>query len=464
MLVGGSLENKKQSIVLVTEPHTVNNSVTGMPRGTKVVAARLKGTDCRPRAAIVASLDVKLTAMESWCRRDCAVALAKIRGKHTVIVSLYLDINLDVQPGWLDDLMTMIEEKNFPVIIGVDSNAHSALYGPDTNRRGVAFEDFILQYGLNVENIGGKPTYETRRGNKLVQTHIDVTLTRGLTTEIRNWRICSEYNASDHNTILFEILTSKPEPELIRPWSKADWGIFSDYLDKASYGVPQIMSMKKLDKLVDKTYRILQEALDRACPKIKVEVSVKGSHWATEKHDKGKAKVSDLYRKAKKHNSKEAWEAYKHADREFKRICHNDKNKAWRKYKESLQSEQEMAMLAKAAQREEKQDINVLKKEDGSSTDPGKETINLLAKTHFPAATNVKHVTYNNRRNLAVAEISEKYKDWIDPVKIKDSLAGFEKKKSPGPDGIKPLVFDKLTDTFIAVSYTHLTLPTTPYV
>ena len=55
------------------------------------------------------------------------------------------------------------------------------------------------------------------------------------------------------------------------------------------------------------------------------------------------------------------------------------------------------------------------------------------------------------RRNLAVAEISEKYKDWIDPVKIKDSLAGFEKKKSPGPDGIKPLVFDKLTDTFIEV-------------
>ena len=48
-----------------------------------------------------------------------------------------------------------------------------------------------------------------------------------------------------------------------------------------------------------------------------------------------------------------------------------------------------MASLAKSAQQAEKRDINVLQKEDGSNTDPGQETIDLLTKTHFPAAVNL---------------------------------------------------------------------------
>ena len=44
-----------------------------------------------------------------------------------------------------------------------------------------------------------------------------------------------------------------------------------------------------------------------------------------------------------------------------------------------------------------------------------------------------------------MGEIGLKYKDWIDVHKIKEALAGFEKKKSPGPDGVKPLVFEHCT-------------------
>ena len=101
----------------------------------------------------MASLDVNLTSMDSWCSRDCAVALARIGGTQTVLISLYLDITMEVQPAWLDDLMDMIDRKRYPVIMGIDSNAHSTLYGPDNNARGHAFEDFVLQYGLTVENV-----------------------------------------------------------------------------------------------------------------------------------------------------------------------------------------------------------------------------------------------------------------------------------------------------------------------
>ena len=77
-------------------------------------------------------------------------------------------------------------------------------------------------------------------------------------------------------------------------------------------------------------------------------------------------------------------------------------------------------------------DINVLTKPDCSSTDPGAETIQLMTETHFPAATDIRHVTYNSRRNIAVAEVSRKYMDWIDSNKIKTALAGSRKRKSQG--------------------------------
>ena len=267
-----------------------------------------------------------------------------------------------------------------------------------------------------MENFGLAPTFETRRGSSVIRTHIDVTLSRNLQTAVRNWRVCTDYNASDHNTIHFEVEANKPEPDLIRPWKKADWQVFKTHLGGADYAIPHSMSMKKLDKLVDKTYKILGDALDRACPMSKIAHQIGKSHWATEKHDKGKAEVNTLYKRAKASGLQIHWDEYKIADKKFKRMCKNDKNKAWRKYKECIQTEKEMASLAKMAQQEEKRDINVLTRPDGTSTDPGEETIKLLTETHFPAATGVKHVTYNNRRNMTTA-----------------------------------------------VSYTHLTLPTTPY-
>ena len=179
-LAGQLLEENKQNIMLLTEPYTCANKVVGMPRGTSSVYASLKGPGPPPRAAIIASLGTKLTAMDNWCNRDCAVGLVKIRGKQTIIASIYLDINKEVQPPWLDGLMDMASTKGFPMILGIDSNAHSTMFGPDGNTRGNQFEDFILQYGLRVENTGSIPTFETQRGNKLIQTYIDVTLTRGL--------------------------------------------------------------------------------------------------------------------------------------------------------------------------------------------------------------------------------------------------------------------------------------------
>ena len=52
MLVGKGLEGQGQSIVLMTEPYTYDNKITGMPKGTKTVQAKLKDKTKPPRAGI----------------------------------------------------------------------------------------------------------------------------------------------------------------------------------------------------------------------------------------------------------------------------------------------------------------------------------------------------------------------------------------------------------------------------
>ena len=144
VMLGQGLEGQQNTVVLVTEPYTSYNKISGMPGKARVIFHRGPDQEGPPRAGIVATPDVKITAMDSWCRRDCAVALTKIGGVQTVLVSLYLDIKKEVQPNWLDNLMQMIDSKNLPLIMGIDSNAHSSLFGPDTNARGTALEDLSL--------------------------------------------------------------------------------------------------------------------------------------------------------------------------------------------------------------------------------------------------------------------------------------------------------------------------------
>ena len=449
ILAGQALESSSNKITLITEPHTINNKLYAFPRGTTSIFS----TDCSiklpPRAAIVATKDTGLTSLGKWCHRDCAVGIAKIRGRETVIASVYMDINKDIQPQWLHDLIQMTHTKGYALLIGMDSNAHSALFGPDNNTRGDQLEDMILQHGLTVENIGDIPTFEARRGNQIARTFIDVTLSRNL-SGLSDWRVDRTFNASDHNNIHFSIRSDNVQKRVIRPWSKADWPKFTDHLTRASYEIPAVMTMKKLDRLVERIYKDIDLALDKACPKISFIEKTKNSHWATDEHAKCKKEVSDLYSTAKRSNLEQDWDAYKKANKAFKRLCNRDKNRAWRHYKESLQTTKEVSALVKLAQRNDRSDINTLTKEDGSSTAPGKETVDLLTSTHFPAASNLKHVTYNNRRNLPTADINNKYQDWISIPLVQRALLGFEKKKSPGPDELKPLIFDYLPPQFIA--------------
>ena len=90
--------------------------------------------------------------------------------------------------------------------------------------------------------------------------------------------------------------------------------------------------------------------------------------------------------------------------------------------------------------------INTFKKPDGEMTDPGKET---LISAHFPSAVNKIRQHYSSENKYGKQEIEDSNADWINFTLTIEALTSFKKKKSPGPDGLKAIIFEHLPDNFI---------------
>ena len=113
-----------------------------------------------------------------------------------------------------------------PLLIGMDSNSHSVLFGNESNKRGEVLEEFILEHGLLVENRGTEPMFATQRLGRHIATCIDVTLSRGLGDKVRDWRVVPDFNGSDHHSIRFQVeLGVSGSEELVRNWKKSGLGI-----------------------------------------------------------------------------------------------------------------------------------------------------------------------------------------------------------------------------------------------
>ena len=177
----------------------------------------------------------------------------------------------------------------------MDSNAHSCLYGTDTNSRGEELELFLINYGLILENIGTKPTFRATRGDEVFETTIDVTITGHMTERIKNWRVLDDYNGSDHRTIRYQLNDVVTRKEKVRQWDGAKWDIFQQETNKCRLYHPVKVNEKKLDKMVECLYKVINIGLDKAAPEKLVKITNKDFYWYTEEHANIKKAVNRLY-------------------------------------------------------------------------------------------------------------------------------------------------------------------------
>ena len=142
--------------------------------------------------------------------------------------------------------------------------------------------------------------------------------------------------------------------------------------------------------------------------------------------------------------------AFVKAKRSYRRSCLKGKRDSWRKFVEKTPDEKSMSMLFKLAQRRDKRAINTLHKPDGSLTDPGVETIQVLTDTHFPHATiGMSPFQHDSSHKISTNTIQDKYKDWVTGELVIKAFKRFKPNKAAGPDGLKPIVFKHLPQNAI---------------
>ena len=205
--------------------------------------------------------------------------------------------------------------------------------------------------------------------------------------------------------------------------------------------IPVNITDKKLDKMLGIFYRKIKKALNKACPMTGRHTRDANNEWFNEQIEELREKTRSEYGKLRRGSNREA---FKRAQKKYKTACCRAKRKHWRKFLANTPDEKGMSKLSKIAQAKEQIKLNTFTKEDGTVTLPGNDTAAYILGHHFPTGNPIQRIIYTHRK-ICSRVVCDSYDDWIDIDKIKKSLGHFQDKKSPGPDSLKPIIFQHLS-------------------
>ena len=111
--INSALIKLEDFVCLVSEPYVSKGKISSKPPESLVVSE-----GASPRAAIFASRKLNVIKLGNLSNRDCAVGLIKSKKEKFIIASVYMDINKEMVPEWLEKLVTYASKKKIPIIIG----------------------------------------------------------------------------------------------------------------------------------------------------------------------------------------------------------------------------------------------------------------------------------------------------------------------------------------------------------
>ena len=404
------------------------------------------------RAAIYISKNISAWYIEHLSSKDLVVAQIKVDQQDVLVVSAYMDIkNRTLETPEIIGVLEFAKVRGLGLIIGMDSNCHSTLFGPKQNQRGYLFDELIANNNLTIENIGNSPTYESR-GKK---TCIDVTLTRGLRRTIKDWRVDRTYNWSDHNYINFSLQTEKITIPKIWQWHKADWVTFKCEMKKLENKLPTVLNQDCCEIMLNKLYQCLNRSMKKAIPKTKPKLVDKNNLWWNDKLKHLRKAVGKSYEAYQKEPSEEKGNIFRARQKTYKKECEKARLHSWRDLQTNINNISDMNKFRKIVQGSEQVTLGTLTKESGEQTKPGKDTIEYLSQIHFNKATPLK-ATPNKPDRIHKSMVDNYNDNIITEEKVVAAFKAFKVKKSPGTDGIHPLILQQLpeeTITYITKLY-----------
>ncbi|XP_037296687.1 uncharacterized protein LOC115455319 [Manduca sexta] len=356
---------------------------------------------------------------DGWTATPCPaltttnITVVKIQtgARDLILISFYFEPDKPIGP-YLEQLGKAVETLGRNgILIGGDTNAKSIWWGSaETDSRGEEMAGMLGEWGLQVLNDGGSPTFETVRGGKLLTSHIDITAcSEDIVDKINDWRVDDTMASSDHNAITLKIRKSKDnnvkrKHKTTRKYNtrKANWTYFNE----------------KLKELINLPWWSDELA------KMKREVNTKRRRIRCAAPIR-RAKVVDEYLKSKEEYENEAKKAQIDSWKEFCRK--QNRETIW---------EGVYRIIGKACPM--KEDLPLIHQ---GQTLTEIESAKLLAETFYPEDNPETDNAEHQRIRSAATKVNDRvYDEPHDPPFTIEELHlaanSFNPKKAPGSDGL----------------------------
>lgn len=344
-------------------------------------------------------------------------------------------------------LVNHCKNKKIELIIGIDSNAHHTSWeSPYCDSRGDELVNYCILNGLALVNRGETPTFKSRGGINESGTHIDVTLaTQMIYDLINDWRVETEYNGSDHNSISFSIDAPNLDPLMTRNKRKTNWKLYAQKLERLSTldDLSFQMNASELNTASYKFIDILLSAFEESSILVPTHPTRKDD-WYTEDLKNMRRTLNKLHNISKKGKPASIL-AYKEYKKKFEKHRTKAKKLGFKRFTENLDKVKDIARLQKCLENGPKIQMSTLEKADGTFTRNIDESLKTLLSTHFKDCEPVKQTDYDYIPSNRTRTDKEKMDilETVSTEKIIWVLDSFSPYKAPGEDDIFPALLQK---------------------
>ena len=434
------IEDLSLDVICLQEPYSSKSGIPHMPITARVV----REGDAPMAATIIVNKQIKVARVSQYCNSHINCTEIVTPSGAWILVNMY------VQYGEVLDLSIMRAiaraYTNVPMIIMADANAKSPWwYSNNRDERGEQFEDFIAEFGLNIENKPHNPyTFESRAGT---YSNIDITLTNNIAHDtIMNWRVGQGLTTSDHNVILFDVSSvgvrrDGSRPGLVHDIKRANW----NKLKLSLMSPTQIEVGDDVDQKAKEVTIAIRAAMNQSIPKSKAKTKSNTYKPWTDKLQNLRTKARRT-RRSYQRTRVEAdrlirLQEYRVAKYNFREELKKTRLVSWQNYVEKSMALDAWGTPYKLATNKIRHPeiISTLVKDDGSVTMGWRDSVELLLNGLLPSDNEVDETDEQKTMRRTMTE-SRDLRGVVYPFaveEVRDAILLQKKKKAPGPDGIK---------------------------
>lgn len=449
-----TVQSQQIVIGLVQEPWIGGD---GKLRGLNSFPGTVFAQKEKPRTCILVAANLRATTLPQFTSRDLVAIQTQVQGKQVVIASGYFPYSVEDNPptSEVTQLVEYCQTEKMELLVGLDANAHNILWGSsDTNRRGEALWEFLVEKDLHILNRGSVPTFR----NILRDEVLDVTVaTSSLAWQACDWHVSKEESLSDHRHIRFSfpLDPSLNTVKLIRKPRKTNWIDFRRKLKEnfESLHASELKSSEEIEKMVEDVSNGLIEAFEDTCPLV-AQREKNATPWWNRELENLRREIRRLDNKARRTRHPLDQAAFREKRLEYKLAIRSSKRASWRKFCEEISTLPEASRLQKALKRDRRVADSPLIKNDQNFTKSDEEALEVLLETHFPACTVTTLPPGEDEGDAASVSLGQSIPNGLVTLeKIKYAAESFSPFKSAGLDNIFPALLQHGLEIISAFLY-----------